>query len=40
MTKEDDVEQKLKKERTALEPLENERVDVANDEVNLEEVAL
>ena len=35
MTKEDDVEQKLKKGRTALERLENEIVDVANDEVKL-----
>ena len=34
------MEQKLKKERTALERLENERVDVANDEVKLEEVVL
>ena len=40
MMKEDDVEQKSKKERTALERLENEKVDVANDEVKLEEVEL
>ena len=36
----DKVGQKLKKVRTALERLENGIVDVANDEVKLEEVVL
>ena len=36
----DEVGLKLKKGRTALERLENEIVDVANDEVKLEEVVL